>query len=160
MNRIQPGMNPPNSLQHRITEDMKAALRAGDKPRLGAIRLILAAVKQREVDERITLDDGQVIAVLDKMVKQRLESIKHYQAAGRQDLVDKETFELKVVQGYLPAALGEHEIAALIETALAETGATTLKDMGKVMAALKPRLQGRADLAAVSARVKEKLSKQ
>ncbi|MDE2089977.1 MAG: GatB/YqeY domain-containing protein [Gammaproteobacteria bacterium] len=153
-------MNPPDSLQHRITEDMKAALRAGDKPRLSTIRLILAAVKQREVDERITLDDSQVIAVLDKMVKQRLESIKHYQAAGRQDLVDKEAFELKVVQSYLPAALGEHEIAALIETALAETGAATPKDMGKVMAVLKPRLQGRADLAAVSARVKEKLSKQ
>ena len=160
MDRIRPGMNPPDSLQHRITEDMKAALRAGDKPRLSAIRLILAAVKQREVDERITLDDNQVIAVLDKMVKQRLESIKHYQAAGRQDLVDKETFELKVVQGYLPAALSEHEVAALIETALAETGATTPKDMGKVMAVLKPRLQGRADLAAVSAKVKEKLSKQ
>ena len=160
MDHIRPGMNPPDSLQHRITEDMKAALRAGDKPRLSAIRLILAAVKQREVDERITLDDNQVIAVLDKMVKQRLESIKHYQAAGRQDLVDKETFELKVVQGYLPAALSEHEVAALIETALAETGATTPKDMGKVMAVLKPRLQGRADLAAVSAKVKEKLSKQ
>lgn len=154
-------MNSPSSpLKHRINEDMKAALRAGEKARLSAIRLIMAAVKQREVDERIMLDDAQVIAVLDKMVKQRLESLKHYQTAGRQDLVEKESFELKVVREYLPAALAESEIAALIEAAILETGAAGPKDMGKVMAVLKPHLQGRADMAAAGARVKEKLSKQ
>lgn len=139
---------------------MKAALRAGDKRRLGAVRLILAAVKQREIDERITLDDTQVLAVLDKMAKQRRESIAQYQAAGRQDLVEQEAFELEVIQGYMPAALSEAELDAAIDTAIAEAGASSIKDMGKVMGILKPRVQGRADMGAVSARIKVKLSGQ
>jgi uncharacterized protein YqeY len=146
------------ALKDRITEDMKNAMRAGDKDRLGTIRLILAAVKQREVDERITLDDGQVLSVLEKMVKQRREAITQFQAGGRADLVAKETAEIGVLQGYLPAQLTEAELEALISESIAATGATSIKDMGKVMAAVKPRAQGRADLGAVSARIKQKLS--
>jgi uncharacterized protein len=146
------------ALKDRITEDMKNAMRAGDKDRLGTIRLILAAVKQREVDERITLDDGQVLSVLEKMVKQRREAITQFQAGGRADLVAKETSEIGVLQGYLPAQLTEAELEALISESIAATGATSIKDMGKVMAAVKPRAQGRADLGAVSARIKQKLS--
>lgn len=153
-------MSGTDSLKLRIEEDMKAALRAGDKRRLGAVRLILAAVKQREIDERVTLDDTQVLAVLDKMAKQRRESIAQYQAAGRQDLVEQESFELEVIQDYMPAALSEAELDAAIATAIAEVGASSVKDMGKVMGILKPRVQGRADMGAVSARIKAKLSSQ
>ena len=146
------------SLKARIQEDMKAAMRGGDKARLAAIRLIMAAIKQREVDERIELDDAQVTAVLDKMVKQRRESIEQYEKAGRTDLVDKEKAELEVIQTYLPEPLGEDEINALIDGAIAETGASSIKDMGKVMGLLKPKLAGRADMGKVSGQVKARLS--
>jgi uncharacterized protein len=145
------------ALKDRITEDMKNAMRAGDKDRLGTIRLILAAIKQREVDERITLDDGQVLAVLEKMIKQRREAITQFQSGGRADLVAKETAEVGVLQGYLPAQLSEAELEALINESIAATAATSIKDMGKVMAAVKPKAQGRADMGAVSARIKQKL---
>jgi uncharacterized protein YqeY len=146
------------ALRDRITDDMKAALKAGDKERLAAIRLALAAIKQREVDERITLDDAQVLAVLDKMIKQRREAITQFQTGGRADLVAKETAEIAVLQGYLPAQLGEAELDELIAQSIAAAGATSVKDMGKVMALVKPKAQGRADLGAVSARIKQKLS--
>jgi uncharacterized protein YqeY len=146
------------SLKQRIQDDMKTAMKAGDKQRLGVIRLILAAVKQREVDERIQLDDAQVVAVLDKMLKQRRDSIAQYADAGRADLADAESAEVAVIQDYLPKALTETEIDAMIEQAMAETSASAIGDMGKVMAALKPWMQGRADMAAVSARVKSRLS--
>jgi uncharacterized protein YqeY len=136
---------------------MKAAMRAKDKARLGAIRLILAAIKQREVDERIELDDTQVIVVLDKMTKQRRESISQFEKAGRDDLIAQENAELAIIQPYLPAALGEDELNALIESALQTTGATSIKDMGKVMGLLKPKIQGRADMGAVSALIKSRL---
>jgi hypothetical protein len=146
------------ALKDRITEDMKTAMKAGDKERLGTIRLALAAIKQREVDERITLDDTQVLAVLDKMIKQRREAIPQFQTGGRADLVAKETAEIGVLQGYLPSQMSEAEIDELITQSIAAVGATSLKDMGKVMALVKPKAQGRADLGAVSARVKQKLS--
>jgi uncharacterized protein YqeY len=146
------------SLKQRIQHDMKAAMKGGEKGRLGAIRLILAAIKQREVDERIQLDDTQVIAVLDKMVKQRRESVAQYQAAGREDLANAETAEIQVIQEYLPKPLSEPEIDDLIKSAMAETGAASIGDMGKVMAVLKPKMQGRVDMAAVSARIKTLLS--
>jgi uncharacterized protein len=145
------------ALRDRITEDMKNAMRAGEKDRLATIRLILAAIKQREVDERITLDDGQVLSVLEKMIKQRREAITQFQSGGRTDLVAKETAEIGVLQGYLPAQLTEAELDALIKESIAATGATTIKDMGKVMAAVKPKAQGRADMGAVSARIKQRL---
>jgi len=146
------------SLKDRVTEDMKSAMRSGDKRRLGVIRLLLAAVKQREVDERIAaLDDDQVIATLDKMVKQRRESISQYEKAGRTDLADQEHYEVSVLQEYLPAALSEAEIDALIDAAVTDTGASSIKDMGKVMGILKPQMQGRADMGAVSARIKARL---
>jgi uncharacterized protein YqeY len=145
------------ALRERITEDMKSAMRAGDKQRLGTIRLALAAIKQREVDERITLDDPQVLSVLDKMIKQRREAITQFASGGRADLVSKETAEIAVLQAYLPAQMNPAEIDALIAEAIAATGAASIKDMGKVMAAVKPRAQGRADLGAVSARIKQKL---
>ncbi len=145
------------SLKARIQEDMKSALRGGDKRRLGVIRLILAAIKQREVDERIELDDTQALAVLDKMVKQRRESLSQYEQAGRADLAEQEQFELDVVQDYLPQPLSAAEIDALIAAAIADTGASGIKDMGKVMAQLKPQFQGRADMGAVSAQIKAKL---
>jgi uncharacterized protein len=144
-------------LKDRITEDMKGAMRAGEKERLGTIRLVLAGIKQREVDERITLDDGQVLAVLEKMIKQRKESIVQFESGGRADLVAKEQAELVVLQAYLPAQMSEAEIEALIGEAIAATGAASIKDMGKVMAVVKPKAQGRADLGAVSARIKQKL---
>ncbi|MBV5272314.1 MAG: GatB/YqeY domain-containing protein [Lamprocystis purpurea] len=144
-------------LKAQIQSDMKTAMKAGDKVRLGVIRLILAAVKQREVDERIELDDAQVLAVLDKMVKQRRDSIEQFGAAGRQDLVDVERFEVEVIQGYLPAALSEAELTALIESAVTASGAAAMSDMGKVMAVLRPQVQGRADMGAVSAMVKRRL---
>lgn len=144
-------------LKDQLQADMKTAMKAGDKTRLGVIRLIMAAIKQREVDERIALDDAQVLAVLDKMVKQRRDSVEQYGAAGRQDLVDVERFELEVIQGYLPAALDEAELAALVEDAVTASGATAMSDMGKVMALLKPQVQGRADMGAVSTLVKNRL---
>jgi uncharacterized protein YqeY len=144
-------------LKQRLVEDMKAAMKAGEKRRLGIIRLINAAIKQREVDERIELDDIQVLAVLDKMLKQRRDSITQYEAAKREDLAEQERYEIGVCQEYLPAALGDGEIAALIETAVAASGATSVKEMGKVMAILKPQVQGRADVGAVSALVKQRL---
>jgi len=146
------------ALKDRITEDMKTALKAADKERLSTIRLALAAVKQREVDERITLDDAQVLAVLDKMIKQRREAIAQFQSGGRADLVARETAEIGVLQGYLPAQMSEAELDELIAQSIAAAGATSVKDMGKVMALVKPKAQGRADLGAVSARVKQKLS--
>jgi len=145
------------SLTARIQEDMKSAMRASDKRRLGVIRLILAAIKQREVDERIVLDDTQVTVVLDKMLKQRRESISQYEQAARTDLVEQEQFEMEVIQTYLPQPLSPAEIDVLIGQAIAETGASGIKDMGKVMALLKPQLQGRADMSAVSAQIKAKL---
>jgi len=144
-------------LKHRLVEDMKSAMKAGEKRRLGVIRLVNAAIKQREVDERIELDDVQVLAVLDKMVKQRRDSIAQYEAAKREDLADQERYEIGVCQEYLPAALGNDDIAALIVAAVAASGATSMKEMGKVMAILKPQVQGRADVAAVSALVKQHL---
>jgi hypothetical protein len=144
-------------LRQRIQEDMKTAMKAGDKQRLGVIRLILAAIKQREVDERIELDDQQVLTVLDKMVKQRRESVVQFAKANRTDLVDQENFEIGVCQHYLPAALEQAEITALIEQAITATGAAGPKEMGKVMGWLKPHIQGRADSGAVSAAVKGRL---
>jgi hypothetical protein len=146
------------TLKERITEDMKNAMRAGEKERLGTIRLALAGIKQREVDERITLDDGQVLAVLEKMIKQRKEAITQFQAGGRADLVAKESAEVSILEGYLPARLSDAELEALIAGAIAATGATSPKDMGKVIAAVKSQAQGRADMGVVSARVKEKLA--
>jgi uncharacterized protein YqeY len=145
-------------LKDRITEDMKTAMRAGEKERLATIRLILSAIKQREVDERIQLDDTQVLAVVEKMVKQRKESIAQFEAGGRADLVAKEQAEMAVLQTYLPAQMSGAEIDALIAEAVASTGAASIKDMGKVMAAVKAKAQGRADMGAVSARIKQKLS--
>jgi uncharacterized protein YqeY len=146
-----------NSLKERLTADMKEAMKAGEKERLGVIRLIMAAVKQREVDERIQLDDAQITAVLDKMVKQRRESINQYQAGGRADLAAVESAEIGIIQAYLPQALSEAEIDTLIRDAIAATGAAGVSGMGKVMAVLKPKMQGRADMTAVSARVKSLL---
>jgi len=145
------------TLKERITEDMKSAMRAGEKERLGTIRLALAAIKQREVDERITLDDGQVLAVLEKMIKQRKEAITQFQAGGRADLVAKESAEVSILDAYLPARMSDAELDALIAGAIASSGATSAKDMGRVMALVKSQAQGRADMGAVSARVKEKL---
>lgn len=146
------------SLKERITEDMKTAMRAGEKERLGTVRMILAGIKQREVDERISLDDTQVLAVLDKMVKQRKEAITQFASGGRADLVAKEQAEIALLQKYLPAQLSSAEIDALISKAIASTGASSLKDMGKVMGALKGELAGRADMGAVSALIKQKLA--
>ena len=137
------------SLKERIQQDVKDAMRAKDKPRLGTIRLITAAIKQREVDERIELDDTQVLVVLDKMCKQRRESITQFEQAGRDDLAAKEKAELELIQQYLPEQLGEAEINELINAAMEQTGASSMKDMGKVMGQLKPKLQGRADMGAV-----------
>lgn len=145
------------SLKERITDDMKAAMRAGAKERLGVIRMITSAIKQREVDERITLDDAQVLSVLEKMIKQRKESLTQFQAGNRPDLVDKETAEIALIQGYMPSQLGDAEIDSLIAEAIAASGATTIKDMGKVMGIIKAKAQGRADMAAVGAKIKAKL---
>jgi uncharacterized protein YqeY len=146
------------SLKQQLTEDMKTAMRGSDKQRLGVIRLILAAVKQREVDERIELDDTQTIAVLEKMVKQRKDSVSQYVAANREDLADVERAEMAVIEAYLPAKLGEAEIDALIEAAIAETGASSARDMGKVVAAVKAKAAGRADMGLVSGRIKQRLN--
>jgi uncharacterized protein YqeY len=145
------------SLKERITDDMKAAMRSGEKERLGVIRMITSAIKQREVDERITLDDAQVLSVLEKMIKQRKESLVQFQAGNRQDLVDKEAAEITLLQGYMPSQLSDAEIDGLIQDAIAATGAATIKDMGKVMAVIKGKAQGRADMAAVGAKIKTKL---
>lgn len=142
------------SIKERIQDDMKAAMRAKDKNRLGVIRLILAALKQREVDERIVLDDVQVIGVLEKMIKQRRESLVHYQIAGREDLAGQESFEIDLIQSYLPTPLSEADLNAVIADAIAVTGAQSVRDMGKVMAFIKDQAQGRVDMASVSARVK------
>lgn len=144
-------------LKQQITDAMKAAMKGGDKARLGVVRLMLAAVKQREVDERIELDDAQVLAVLDKMVKQRRDSIQQYTDAGRSDLAEQEAAEIAVIQEFLPEELPEAEIAGIIEAAIAETGAESMRDMGKVMAIVKPKVQGRADVGMVSGLVKQKL---
>jgi uncharacterized protein len=145
------------ALKERITEDMKTAMRAGDKDRLATIRLALAAIKQREVDERITLDDTQVLSVLEKMIKQRREAIVQFQAGARADLVAKENAEIAALQAYLPAQMSDADIDALIAEAIGATGAASVKDMGKVMGYVKPKAQGRADMGALSARIKQKL---
>jgi hypothetical protein len=145
------------SLKDRITDDMKAAMRSGEKVRLGVIRMITAAIKQREVDERITLDDTQVLSVLEKMIKQRKEALVQFQAGNRQDLVEKEAAEITLLQGYLPSQLSDAEIDSLIKDAIAATGAASIKDMGKVMAVIKGKAQGRADLGLVGAKIKAKL---
>lgn len=147
-----------DTLKEQITADMKDAMRAKDKDRLGTIRLIQAAIKQREVDERIELNDEQVLAVLDKMVKQRRDAIAQYNDAGREELAAREEAELQVIQQYLPEALSDEEIDTLIEEAIRASGAESMKDMGKVMGQLKPKVQGRADMGAVSARIKARLS--
>ncbi len=146
------------SLKVQITEDMKAAMRAKDAPRLSAIRLLLAAMKQREVDERIELTDADILAIIEKMLKQRRDSVTQYEAGGRQDLADVEKFEIGVLTGYMPQQLTEAEIAAEVAAAIAASAAKAMQDMGKVMALLKPKLAGRADMAKVSALVKAKLS--
>jgi len=145
------------SLKDRIQQDVKDAMRAREKERLATIRLITAAIKQREVDERIELDDEQVLLVLDKMCKQRRESISQFEKASRDDLIAVEVREMEIIQDYLPKQLGDDEIAALIDAAMSDTGATSIKDMGKVMGQLKPKLQGRADMSAVSAMIKARL---
>jgi uncharacterized protein YqeY len=146
------------SLKDRITEDMKAAMRAKESERLGTIRMITAAIKQREVDERIQLDDVQVLSVIEKMIKTRKESIEQFKIGGRDDLVARESKEIELLQAYLPAQLSEGEVDALIREAIAESGATSIKEMGKAMALLKQKAQGRADMAAASAKLKAKLS--
>ena len=146
------------TLKQQLTEDMKTAMRGGDKARLGVIRLMLAAIKQREVDERIELDDSQVLAVLEKMMKQRKDSVTQYVAAQREDLAEIERAEMVVIETYLPAKLGEAEIDALIAAAIAETGASSPRDMGKVVAAVKDKAAGRADMGVVSARIKARLA--
>ena len=147
-----------SALKHRINEDVKTAMRSKERKRLAALRLITAAIKQREVDERIELDDAQVMSVLDKMAKQHRDSIEQYTKAERQDLVEQEQFELEIIQDYLPQPLDDAEIHARIDAAVAATGAATMKDMGKVMGQLKSALQGRADMGKVSALVKARLS--
>ncbi|MFC0401303.1 GatB/YqeY domain-containing protein [Paraburkholderia rhizosphaerae] len=147
------------SLKVRINDDMKAAMRARETERLGTIRLLLSAIKQREVDERIELDDASVTAVIDKMIKQRKDSISQFEAAGRADLVAKESAELEVLSGYMPAQMSEAEIDAEVQAAVAQTGAAGPQDMGKVMGVLKPKLAGRADMTAVSGKVKAALAK-
>ena len=145
------------TLKERITEDMKTAMRSAEKDRLAVIRLLQAAIKQREVDERITLDDAQVLAVLEKMIKQRKESIVAFEKGGRADLVAKENAEIAVLQPYLPAQLSDAELDALIAEAIASTGAASIKDMGKVMGVVKAKAAGKADMGAVGARIKAKL---
>ncbi|PCH59739.1 MAG: glutamyl-tRNA amidotransferase [Gammaproteobacteria bacterium] len=147
-----------SALKERITEDMKTAMRAKDKARLGVIRMALAAIKQREVDERIALDDTQITAIIDKMIKQRRDSFSQFEDAGRDELAAIETAEIAVLQDYMPPAMSDNDIAAAIDKAIADTGAGSIKDMGKVMSLLKPQLQGRADLGAVGSTIKQKLT--
>ena len=146
------------ALKDRITEDMKAAMRARDGARLSAVRLLLAAIKQKEVDERVVLSDADVLAIIDRMIRQRRESIAQFEKAARNDLAEAEKFEIGVVSAYLPQQLSEAEVGKEIEAAIAQTGATGARDMGKVMALLKPRLAGRADMGKVSGLVKSKLA--
>jgi uncharacterized protein len=146
------------SLKSRITDDMKAAMRAKDAPRLGAVRLLLAAMKQKEVDERVELTDADVVAIIEKMIKQRRESIAQYEKGGRQDLADGEKFEIGVLQTYMPQALSDAEIEVAVAQAIQTAGAKAMADMSKVMATLKPMLAGRADMAKVSSLVKAKLA--
>lgn len=150
-------MSDSSNLKDRLQEAVKTAMRSGDRKRLAVLRLVSAAIKQREVDERITVDDEQVIALLSKQVKQRQESISQYEAAGRTDLAEQEQYELTVLQEFLPQPLSEAEVDALIEDAIRESGAESVRDMGKVMGLLRPRLQGRADMGAASARIKARL---
>ncbi len=145
-------------LHQRIQDDVKAAMKAKDKARLGVLRLVTAAIKQKEVDDRTELNDDQVIAVLEKMVKQRKDSIAQYEQAGRTELAEQEAFEIGIIQEYLPEPLTEAEISALIDQAIQETGAAGMQDMGKVMGWLKPRLSGRADMGQVSQTIKQRLS--
>jgi hypothetical protein len=145
------------SLKERITQEMKDAMRSGEKERLGCIRMLQAAIKQREVDERITLDDTQVLSVIEKMIKQRREAIAQFEAGGRADLAAKELAEVALLQTYMPEPLSQAEVAALVAEAITETAAATVKDMGKVMALVKTRAAGRADMSAVSAIIKSKL---
>ena len=147
-----------SELKRRIQEDVTAAMRARDKPRLSALRLVTAAIKQLEVDSRSELDDSQVLTVLQKMLKQRRDSFEQYSSAGRTDLADQERFEIDIIESYMPEALPAEELEALIEATIVETGAESMRDMGKVMGVLKSRVQGRADLGAVSATVKQKLA--
>ena len=147
-----------SNLSTRINDDVKLAMKAKDKPRLGVLRLITAAIKQREVDERITLDDDQVLAVLEKMIKQRKDSIAQYEKAGRDELAQQEAFEIGIIQAYLPEQLSDAEIDALSAEAISSSGAASMKDMGKVMGLLKPKLAGRADMGAVSGKIKAKLA--
>jgi uncharacterized protein YqeY len=151
-------MEPAMSLKIRINDDMKTAMRGRETARLGAIRLLMAAMKQREVDERIELDDVSIVAIIDKMLKQRRDSIEQYEKAGRQDLVDAEKFEVAVLTAYMPQALSAEEIAVAVAAAVATSGARGPQDMGKVMAVLKPQLAGRADMGEVSKMVKAKLT--
>jgi uncharacterized protein YqeY len=147
-----------SDLKEQITSAMKTAMREKDKARLGVIRLMQAAIKQIEVDERKELNDAETLAVLDKMLKQRRESIKQYEAASRQDLLEQEQYEVGVIQEFMPAQLDEAEIDSIIEAAIAETGAASMKEMGKVMGIIRPKLQGRADMGAVSGKIKARLS--
>ncbi|MCD5362987.1 GatB/YqeY domain-containing protein [Chromobacterium aquaticum] len=146
------------SLKQRISDDMKSAMKARESDKLAAIRLLLAAIKQKEVDERVELDDVGIVAVIDKMLKQRRDSVSQYEAAQRQDLADKEKFEMDVLMAYMPQQLSADEIDALVAKAIADSGAAGMQDMGKVMGLLRPQLAGRADMALVSARIKAKLA--
>jgi len=146
------------SLKEQITEDMKGALRARETARLSALRLLIAAFRQKEIDERVDLDDAGITGVIEKLIKQRKDSVAQYTAANRQDLADQEQFEIEVLSAYMPQPFSEAEVADLIKAALAETGASSAKDMGKVMAWIKPRLAGRADMAQVSAKIKSFLA--
>lgn len=145
-------------LKTRILDDVKAAMKAQDKPRLATLRLITAAIKQREVDERIEMDDTQVLSVLEKMIKQRRDSITQYEKAGRQELADQEKSEIAIIEDYMPEGLSDEEILAMVESAITETGAASIRDMGKVMGLLKPQLSGRADMGKVGGLIKQKLS--
>lgn len=149
----------PDTLKSRIQDDVKAAMRARDQARLGVLRMVSAAIKQQEIDGQSALDDTGVIAVLQKMIKQRRDAEGQFRAGGRQDLADQEAFEIQVIEAYLPSPLSQAEIEALVEEVIEEVGASSMKDMGKVMSSLKPKLQGRADLGAVSGLVKGQLSK-
>jgi uncharacterized protein YqeY len=145
-------------LKEQILDDVKAAMKAKDKARLGTLRLITAAIKQREVDERTELDDTQVLGILEKMIKQRRDSIKQYESAGRQELAEQEESEIAIIEAYMPTGLSDDEIAAMIDSAITESNASGMRDMGKVMGLLKPQMQGRADMSKVSGLVKQKLA--
>ena len=159
VSRPSGGIDVSKALKPRLQEDVKTAMRARDRARLGVLRMVSAAIKQQEIDGRSALDDTGVIAVLQKMIKQRRDAEVQFRAAGRQDLADQEAFEIRVIEAYLPQPLSQAEVEALVEQVLSEVGASSMKDMGKVMALLKPKLQGRADVGAVSAVVKGHLGK-